>query len=354
MLGNLSELMIEPLPGKNEKTWTFEETTKIGVTNSRFPFPRPSIFRDRDTTVINATERADYSIKSDENDKVVVEKKYTLTTDVKVNDKPKLELTGTGTFTLDPKRGVISGINYKMTFAAREAADETEVPITITVTLLSEEEQKKLIEQRKAAAARAAQPIAEADYPAILENLKSDNAAKYLGAANKLASKSPASPSPEIAKQLASMLGDDKSGTRFTAARALQKWATDDVVPQLIAALQDKNPSVRGSVMNALANLKAEKGIEPIAELLPTGLSRLQASKALKKYGSAAETAVAKQLKADEWVVRLEACRILKEIGTKKSLKALDDVASSDSNILVKNTAKDAMKTIEKRTGEVI
>jgi HEAT repeat protein len=75
---------------------------------------------------------------------------------------------------------------------------------------------------------------------------------------------------------------------------------------------------------------------------------RIHASKALKEIGSAAEKEVAKYLTHQEWLVRLEACNILKEIGTRQSLPALQ-AQQQDSNGLVKMAANEAAKACSRR-----
>ena len=64
--------------------------------------------------------------------------------------------------------------------------------------------------------------------------------------------------------------------------------------------------------------------------------------------GPVAEEAVAGYLKDSDWTVRLEACNVLLDIGTKASVKALE-AATKDSNGIVARIAKEALTTARGR-----
>ena len=116
-----------------------------------------------------------------------------------------------------------------------------------------------------------------------------------------------------------------------------------DNVPALIKAADDSNFATRWAVLDALAPLKDARAAPKLAEHLVDFGDRVHASKALQDIGSAAEKEVAKYLKHKDWGVRLEACNILKTIGTKESLAGLR-AAQQDENGLVKMAADEAVK----------
>lgn len=64
--------------------------------------------------------------------------------------------------------------------------------------------------------------------------------------------------------------------------------------------------------------------------------------------GPVAEKAVIKQLDHKDKGVKVEACRILKEIGTKESTEALQKLAQ-DRDKGLKKEAEDALKAISQR-----
>jgi HEAT repeat protein len=75
---------------------------------------------------------------------------------------------------------------------------------------------------------------------------------------------------------------------------------------------------------------------------------RGHASKALQEIGPAAEKEVAKYVDHQDWGVRMEACNILKVVGTKNSLEALRK-AQQDGNGLVKMAADAAAQACARR-----
>ncbi len=355
LLGNLSELMIELLPEDDKQdAWSLQETTSIGMSSSsRFPRPRSPFGRDdADRKVLNAIEKTEYKIKSSEAGKTLVEKTYSLKTDATNRGKPKLEVTGTGTFTFDAALGGLSQADYKMSYISRDGNTTVEVPFTLTLSLLSDEERKKLETTRAKAVAKAKQPLGADEQTKLLAGLKSNDVGQPLRSLITLSQKGPDQSNPEIARALATILAGDKESLHFTAAKALEKWGTEQVVPEMVDALSNSSTIVRHSMMTALANLKAEKAIKAIAAGLAKQSDRHHAAKVLRKFGPAAESAVVGHLKSDEWITRLEACKILKDVGTAKSLDALSKISTSDKNALVKRTAQDAVDAINKRGDE--
>ncbi len=94
-----------------------------------------------------------------------------------------------------------------------------------------------------------------------------------------------------------------------------------------------------------IAGLRDEVA-EELARALPDFSIRLQASNALKVWGT--DKAVLPLLQHKDLFVRSEACKILGEIGGNESLPALR-AAQSDSNGLVAMEAKKAVKAVEGR-----
>jgi predicted Zn finger-like uncharacterized protein len=117
---------------------------------------------------------------------------------------------------------------------------------------------------------------------------------------------------------------------RKEAVRALATWCTTADVPYLIRLLDDTDGGVQGEAMYALGKKKDPRAADPLAQRLNDFFHRGQAAEALKELGSAAESAVIKQLQNDDHGVRIEAIKILKVIGTVASQAALLELASDD------------------------
>lgn len=117
-------------------------------------------------------------------------------------------------------------------------------------------------------------------------------------------------------------------------------------MPALIKRLDDESFAVRWAVFDVLGVRQDVRAAEPLAKWLEK--DRGFASNALRKMGSIAAPAVAKQLAAKDWGMRIDVCRLLKDIGTPREIPALQAVAR-DENRLVADAAAEALTTIQKR-----
>jgi predicted Zn finger-like uncharacterized protein len=135
-----------------------------------------------------------------------------------------------------------------------------------------------------------------------------------------------------VASGLGQLLKDQDHGTQAAAVKALVVWGTKENVPGLLTFVEDGafNPHanfMRGTAMEALGAIKDERAVIPVARRLINFLDRQAASKALKLMGPIAEPAVMTFLGSRDGGQRNEACRILAEIGTARSLPALQVLA---------------------------
>ena len=101
--------------------------------------------------------------------------------------------------------------------------------------------------------------------------------------------------------------------------------------------------------MEALGKFKTEKVADAVAPRLSNQQDRFKASQVLATMGPAAEPAVLKFAEDKEWMVRSEVCKILKSIGTAKSVPALTAMQNNDPQGIVKLQAKQALDAINGR-----
>src|SRR5205085_12505734 len=111
--------------------------------------------------------------------------------------------------------------------------------------------------------------------------------------------------------------------TRTACARAYITWAGKDGLTKLYELLKCDCFITRGIVIEALPKLDGARAAEAIAARLPDLTNRGPASKALQEIGAGAEKAVLPYLGHADWGARMEACKVLKAIGTASSLPAL-------------------------------
>jgi HEAT repeat protein len=154
----------------------------------------------------------------------------------------------------------------------------------------------------------------------------------------------------EVARALESAAMGWDIVVRQNAVRALAVWATPDSVPTLIQLLDDPAPQCRAEAMAGLGALKDERGAAAVAKKLGDLGDRANARKALEVMGPVAEKPVAALLGHSDYLVRREACDILRAIGTPDSTAALQAVAAQDKSSPVRRAAQDALKAIAARS----
>jgi len=186
-----------------------------------------------------------------------------------------------------------------------------------------------------------------------LRRLKSAVPHKRWGAAQDLTKMRPDEHRAEVVKALETLLSDDDFSVRRSAIKGLGIWGNKDTVPILLKAMKDKD--TRRDVIKALGRLKDERAAEAIAKRLGDVFDRDTAAEALKQMGPIAEKAVLAQLNHHETFIRIIVCNILKEIGTKQSIPALEKVVEAGRGINpgedfhVAPAAKKAIEAIEVR-----
>ena len=220
-------------------------------------------------------------------------------------------------------------------------------PITISAKLLTEDERARLEAEQKEAARR--KPLDEAALDEALADLATDDASRIQNAAGKLERALPQGRQAEVARALEPLVEHKEQFARQAATRALAVWCDKESVPALIGALDDDFFTVPWAALEALGKLKDERAIEPIVDLLKAKKQRQQAVQSLVAMGTMTEDAALELLAEPDSDMRYDACNILKEIGSKKSLKLLTKTASGDENGIVRLVADQALKAVKIR-----
>jgi uncharacterized protein YjiS (DUF1127 family) len=179
-----------------------------------------------------------------------------------------------------------------------------------------------------------------------LHGLKSPNAMRRAESARQLKDMLPDERRAEVAPALEALLADPNPLTRDSAAEALGVWGSKANVPALLRAMNEWQN--RRAAMLALGRLKDGRAAEPLASRLEDLGDRQVAAEALKALGPAAEKAVLQRLRHPDEFVRVEACRVLKVVGTRDSLPALNKVVA-ENDLAVSPEAKNAIQAITAR-----
>jgi len=344
LLGELGHFLIEPLPPDNRPAWETKGscTLEKGIGGlPRMPLgprfsPRPPVPAGPKATR-QAQERSDYTRGAAAGDTITIQKRYELKVDAADGD-PALTLSLEGSITFDIEKGLPRAIDLQGTFNDGKRP----WPFTVTYKLLEGEARERVLNPPR----EEPKPLTDPELTQALVDLQG---AGRRAALDRLAKALPtAARRQEVAGTLEPILADPDLFTRQAAVKALAVWGIKDNVPALLKMLEDKNLFVRIETMAALGKLQDERAAGPLAQRLASHEDRVQASKALQALGAAAEKAVIPLLGNAEWFIRLEACKILKVIGTKESKAALE-AAVRDPNSLVAAAAKEAAAAVAAR-----
>jgi HEAT repeat protein/tRNA A-37 threonylcarbamoyl transferase component Bud32 len=155
-----------------------------------------------------------------------------------------------------------------------------------------------------------------------------------------------------VALALDPLARSSSNGVREAALGALVAWGTADNVPTLIGLIEGKpsgDDPGRALAFQALGNVEDDGAARAVARCLANSPDREHAAKALQAMGPGAEEAVLPYAHDDDAGVRVAACRVLKAIGTKHSLKLLDAHAKADLSADVREAAAQAIAAIKRR-----
>jgi predicted Zn finger-like uncharacterized protein len=186
-----------------------------------------------------------------------------------------------------------------------------------------------------------ADPVVKALY-----DLQSPNQGRRADAVRRLKDMRPDEHREEVRKALEAHINDPDIFLRGDIIEALGVWGNKESVPLLLKALNDEH--ARSAAIQALGRLKDERAVEPLAERLENFFSRHDAEEALKAMGPMAEKAVIPRLRHHDDGVRGSACEVLRAIGTKESLPALQ-VVVDEKNFFISPKAEEAIRAIKAR-----
>ena len=348
-LGDLSRVATELLPASGKSTWESTSDCVIVLEEKEFTPPGSRFYRIKDVR-LPAKEKITFTLGAITGDLVPVARKYELKTAQSVLGQPRMSITGEGTNTFDSKRGVMRDVAFKGTLTENTPNTTLRVPITLALKLL---EGAELAAHQKAVLAGPPKPelnvLPDAELKTSITDLGGNNKSRRTVALSRLSNSKPDDArKAEVTAQLLAVLKDEDPLARQFAAKALGNWGTTDAVKPLIAALDDKQFGPRMTAIESLGTLKDSRGIDALARMVAQRKDHFLAGNALKAGGDAAEEATLKLLKDTNAEVRREACQILKAVGSKKSVAALEN-ASRDTDNLVVLYAKQALEEVRQR-----
>lgn len=151
-----------------------------------------------------------------------------------------------------------------------------------------------------------------------------------------------ASRSPEAVVELSSLLRGDDPALRFEAVRALGESHAPEALGPLLDALRDDDRNIRAAALDALGRLGDARAADPLSRGLDESdrdlrrtavfaLDRVATPRAMERLTGA--------LDDPDREVRITAARIIGRIGDEDALSAVERLADSDPDPLVRRAA---------------
>jgi uncharacterized protein YehS (DUF1456 family) len=272
-------------------------------------------------------------------------------------------LAGTGEIQFDRQLGAVKTLKLNYKLVRRSESTTHRIPITISSRQMTADElaehqaaQAELrakhetqMQKQKEAAQFEVPKNLDAELTTILQDLSTTDLFKRKKALEKLSQARPGQGNPEVSAILIRILESKDLPVAKDASEALLVWSTKADVPVLVQLLPKLNILARENVIQAILKHQTDEGIQAVADLLTDRVSAHTAGNQLIEYGSGAEDAVLEQLDPDDFLTTVQVLRVLKEIGTEKSLKKIDEVSRTTENRSFKFQVASTVKAIEKR-----
>jgi serine/threonine protein kinase len=184
-------------------------------------------------------------------------------------------------------------------------------------------------------------------FKTTVQKLDGDVFARMAGT-KELAQIKPNEQQAEVAQKLANLAGFDDQFTRTGALRALGVWGTPKEVPALINALGHSDVFTRREALKVVGPFRDKRALPLVIRGFKEFQTREAAGVALRAMGPMAEKDVLTFLAGDDLFLKVDAIKVLKDIGTDASAPALNAAVASN-NVFLVGPAREALAAIDAR-----
>ncbi len=366
-LGQLMTSLVQPLPAEATTGWETEKDVAVlddplvqgpatAFLGSPGGFGYPGYFPGRmPQGVLAARQKTTIKVKEITPAAVTLQKTLSLDSRMLTGLEPRISAAGEGQIVLDRAGGLPKSVELECkTVVATENVTRRSV-VTLRWQLLAGAERDKAIAPPPSMGPET--KLKPDELAKLQEQLRSDDQFKRQSAARELSGSRLGTPTPELLSLMVSLANDQDDTVRRAALTVVANHGEQEQVPLLIKGLNESDAAVRTTVAKGLGRIKDPRAIQPLVSLLATGQTdepfyrpnrESAAADALVRIGPTAEPAVLTLLKEKNLETRRQACNILKQIGTKKSLSALKDLTLNPSKEL-SEAAAEACRSIQAR-----
>lgn len=377
LAGPMALLTVHQFDPAGRSSWTVRKRIKVSVQRDNSPFGRMRIpipriprfggrirdpFAPQTIKEFEAQEVHQYRIVSDSDDKVVLEKTFTLTT-LDNDETPYFRISGNGEVVFSRKLGLIESFEFDHHYEKNDGKETVRIPVEIMVVhedsaVVAKRKRESAIAQAKVEhnnAIKAANKVvvpAGDQLDALIKKIKEENA-KGGYPSSQLGSLAKFAVLPERRSEVEALLVDLLDSKQYLTVRssldALTKWGTSNCLPAVVAQLKHSMFPVVQSAVKTLGALGDEQAVAPLLETLRTNrLARHDAKGALAKLGKSVEEPVIAMLQEKDQQVFNAACDILKEVGGEASVEPLESIANS-KDFRRKGYADRALRSVKSR-----
>jgi hypothetical protein len=366
-LGQLMASLVQPLPAEATAGWETETDLFVldepllqgpagAFLNPPGGFGYPGYYPGRPPQgVLAVRHKTKIKVKEVTPATVSLQKTLSLDSRMLTGSEPRVSAAGEGQIVLDRAAGLPKLVELECKSVVVTENLSRRSVISLRWQLLEGAERDKAIAPPPPPAPET--KLTPEEVAKLQQQLKSGDLVARQAAARELSGNRLGTPTSELLADMASLASDQDDTVRHAALAILANHGTKQHVPLLIKALNDPDAGMRATIAQGLGRLKDPRAIEPLVNLLATGQSdqpyyhparESAAAEALVRMGGAAEPAVLALLKEKNVETRFQACNILKQIGTKKSLGPLKDQTLNPSKEL-SEAAAEACRSIQAR-----
>lgn len=322
LAGPMALLTVHQCDPAGRSSWTVRDRIKVSVQKNNSPFGRMRIpaprmprfggrvrdpFAPQTIKEFEAQEVHQYRIVSDSDDKVVLEKTFTLTT-LDNDESPHFRITGHGEVVFSRRLGLVESFEFDHVYEKNDGKETIRIPVEIVVARqdaseVARRKRESAIAQAKAEHENAVKATNKLDVPpgeqldSLLQKIKEENAnGGYPSSQLRALTKLEVLPKrqPEVETLLVDLLESKQYLTVRSSLDALATWGTADCVPAVIALLFESDRQLFQAACDILKEAGGRKSIDPL-ESIVNGDDFFR-----KSYGKRALTSVTARVATSE------------------------------------------------------
>lgn len=364
-LGTVMTALFPELPEQSNDTWTnsqkvvvMDDPACLGpspVFSSQPPYSYGYNPGRSAQGALCAVQSVRWELKESTDAGATFRRSLTLNSGLALGSEPRISATGEGQVVFDRKAGVARLIELETKTTALSEHLSRRTLLTFRAELLQGAAREQALNPPPPPKPPEQKIRSAAELNDLIGKLKSEDAPARQSAAFELTQGTFTNVTPQMVESVASLAGDPDEHVRRAALTLLANYGNEAHVPQLIVGLQENDSVIRATLIRGLSKSRSPKAAAALAEVLATGGTEPFRSgrmtdviDALTRMGPMAEAAALPLLKQKRAETLVDACAVLRQVGTRKSLPELKDLTGHRQKE-VSEAAAEACRAIQSR-----